>query len=159
MKRLTMIAVGIALAGAVAWAAAPQLLRVQIRSAVLRANPTPLGRPVGNLAFGENVNVLQTSGNWMQVRTPAGASGWLHQSALAKRETTIRAGDTNVNASASAQEVSLAMKGFTPEVEREYRLQHRNVDFAWVDRMETYKVSDDEARRFLAEGGVKGGAQ
>ena len=159
MKRLAMIAVGVAMAGAVALAAAPQTLRVQIRSAVLRANPTPLGRPVGNLAFGESVSVQQTSGSWLQVQTAAGAGGGLHQSALAKRETTIRAGDTNVNASASAQEVSLAMKGFTPEVEREYRLQHRNVDFTWVDRMETFKVSDEQARRFLVEGGVKGGGQ
>ena len=157
MKRWRLIWAAGVLAGATALAAAPQTMNVQIRSAVLRANPTPLGRPVGALSFGESVNVRQTSGSWLQVQAASGAAGWVHQSALARKESVIRAGDTNVSAAASAQEVSLAMKGFTPEVEREYRLQHGNVDFTWVDRMEACKVTDEQAARFLAEGGVKGG--
>ena len=56
---------------------------------------------------------------------------------------------------ASSDEVALAGKGFSQEVETEYKKQNRSLDYAWVDRMLTFKVSDADALRFLQEGGLE----
>ena len=56
---------------------------------------------------------------------------------------------------ASSDEVALAGKGFSQEIETEYKKQNRSLDYAWVDRMLTFKVSDADALRFLQEGGLE----
>ena len=61
----------------------------------------------------------------------------------------------DVRLAASSDEVALAGKGFSQEIETEYKKQNRSLDYAWVDRMLTFKVSDAEALRFMQEGGLE----
>ena len=61
----------------------------------------------------------------------------------------------DVRLAASTDEVALAGKGFSQEVETAYKKQNRSLDYAWVDRMATFKVTDAEALRFLQEGGLE----
>ena len=55
----------------------------------------------------------------------------------------------------SSDEVALAGKGFTPEVESGYRAKHPEVDFAQVDKVESYKVDPATLQAFLKEGDLK----
>jgi hypothetical protein len=50
--------------------------------------------------------------------------------------------------------VALAGKGFNEQVESSFRKQNKNLDYTWINRMETFKVSPDQMRSFLAQGNV-----
>ena len=45
-------------------------------------------------------------------------------------------------------------KGFNQQVESEFRAKNPNLDFTWVDKMETYVVSEEEMKQFLEKGGL-----
>ena len=143
----------LALAAAVVQAAQ---MSVQVKEGVLREKASFLGKPVGSVAYGDRVDVLASQGDWRQVRSATGATGWIHSSALdSKRVTLAAASGNDVQLAASSDEVALAGKGFSQEVETEYKKQNRALDYAWVDRMITFKVTDAEALRFLQEGGLE----
>lgn len=55
----------------------------------------------------------------------------------------------------SSDEVALAGKGFTPEVESGYRAKHPEMDFAQVDKIETLKVDSAALQAFIKEGDLK----
>ena len=143
----------LALAAAVVQAAQ---MSVQVKEGVLREKASFLGKPVGSVAYGDRVDVLASQGDWRQVRSATGATGWIHSSALdSKRVTLAAASGNDVQLAASSDEVALAGKGFSQEIETEYKKQNRALDYAWVDRMITFKVTDAEALRFLQEGGLE----
>ncbi len=52
----------------------------------------------------------------------------------------------------SSDEVALAGKGFTPEVESGYRSKHPEMDFAQVDKIEGFKVDPATLQAFIKEG-------
>ena len=49
-------------------AVAQTMMSVQVQSGQLRATPSFLGTLVGSVAYGEQVQVVQTQGPWMKVR-------------------------------------------------------------------------------------------
>ena len=154
-NRFVLPAALLALALAAAVSQAAQM-SVQVKEGVLREKASFLGKPVGNVAYGDRVDVLASQGDWRQVRSASGATGWIHSSALdSKRVTLAAASGNDVQLAASSDEVALAGKGFSQEVETEYKKQNRALDYAWVDRMITFKVTDAEALRFLQEGGLE----
>jgi hypothetical protein len=55
----------------------------------------------------------------------------------------------------SSDEVALAGKGFTPEVETGYRAKHPEMNFAQVDKIETFKVDPAALQTFIKEGDLK----
>ena len=55
----------------------------------------------------------------------------------------------------SSDEAALAGKGFTPEVESGYRAKHPEMDFAQVDKVESYKVDSATLQAFIKEGDLK----
>ena len=55
----------------------------------------------------------------------------------------------------SSDEAALAGKGFTPEVETGYRSKHPEMDFAQVDKIETFKVDPAALQAFIKEGDLK----
>lgn len=157
MKQIRFLLPAAALALAlVAAAVQAAQMSVQVKEGVLREKASFLGKPVGNVAYGDRVDVLASQGDWRQVRSASGATGWIHSSALdSKRVALAAASGNDVQLAASSDEVALAGKGFSQEVETEYKKQNRNLDYAWVDRMVTFKVTDAEALRFLQEGGLE----
>lgn len=149
------------LAAATVWCAL-QAMSVEVKNAQVRSSPSFLGSPVGPVAYGERVEVLQQQGDWFEVNAPGGKKGWLHQSALTKKQISFGSGGRDAKTGASGEEIALAGKGFNADVEAKYRASHRNIDFQWVDRMEQMKVSNPEMLSFLNEGAIspmKGGAR
>ncbi len=138
-----------------------ETLNVQVREVTLRASPSALGVPVGAAKYAEPVTVEERRPGWVRVRNAAGVSGWVHESAVTAKRIALRAGSETVAAGASAREVALAGKGFSEEIEREFRKANKDADYTWVDRMETFAVAPSRIAAFLREGGVvtKGGAR
>ena len=107
------------------------------------------------LSYGDRVQVLETRNDWMNVTGPGGQSGWVHSSALTKKKIVMSSGSQDVQTGASGDELALASKGFNSDVEADFKSKNKDIDFTWVDRMEKFKVSPQEMKEFLEDGGVK----
>jgi hypothetical protein len=134
---------------------------VQVRTGELRTAPSFLAAVVATLSYGDRVPVLEQQGAWCRARTPDGsAEGWIHSSALTRKKVVLQAGE-DVGAAASSGEIALAGKGFSSDVESAYRKENRNLNYAWVDKMEAVRIPEKRLAAFLKEGGLapKGGAK
>ena len=130
-----------------------QRMSVQVQDGKLRDDPSFLGKIIGTVAYGDAVTVIRQQDPWFFVSIRTGQlTGWIHSSALTEKEIVLRAGDANVQKTASQREIALAGKGFNPEVEKEYKKRNPNLDFEEIDRMERIVVSDEEIRQFMKEG-------
>ena len=130
-----------------------QRMSVQVQDGKLRDDPSFLGKIIGTVAYGDAVTVIRQQDPWFFVSIRTGQlTGWIHSSALTEKEIVLRAGDANVQKTASQREIALAGKGFNPEVEKEYKLRNPNLNFESIDRMERIVVSDEEIRQFMKEG-------
>ena len=133
-----------------AWAA--KEMSVQVRDGQLRNRASFLGTVTGAVAYGDRVTVNQTQAGWCEVATAAGKSGWIHESALTPKRVVLSSGANDARTGASGQEVALAGKGFSKEVEASYKSQNRDIDYTWVDWMRQQKVSNDQLVQFLKQG-------
>lgn len=152
-----------------ATAAAPALLEAQqaggqmsvaVKEVAVRDKPSFTGKVIGALAYADRVTIQEVRGDWLRVGfAPKGiASGWVQRTALQVQEIALKAGGTAVGTTASSGEVALAGKGFSEEVEAEYR-KDKKLDYDAVDRMEAFKVRPEAVADFAAQGGlaVEGG--
>jgi len=145
----------LALAGmGVALSAGAVNMQVQVRDGQLRSTPSFLGRPLASVAYGTSLQIVEQKSPWVKASTGQ-AEGWIHESALTNKRIQMTAGGADVNAGASSDEIALAGKGFSSEVEQAYRKQNPTLDFSTIDRMEKIKVTPEQARRFLQEGGLQ----
>ncbi len=138
----------------IAWAAT-QMQSVQVRNGQLRERPSFLGKVTAQVAYGDRMTVLSSSGAWTKVRNSGGVEGWIHTSALTEKKVVLRSGSADVATDASGEELALAGKGFNDEVEAQFREQNPDVDYTWVDRMEKVIVTPAQAGDFLNVGGVQ----
>ncbi|MGD9781837.1 MAG: SH3 domain-containing protein [Kiritimatiellia bacterium] len=133
-----------------AWAA--KEMSVQVRDGQLRNRASFLGAVVGTVAYGDRVAVNQTQAGWCEVSV-AGKTGWIHESALTPKRVVLAsgAGDARVQ-SVGSEEVALAGKGFSKEIESEYKKQNPRLDFTWVDWMGKQNVPNEQLVQFLKQG-------
>ena len=134
---------------------AQNLMSVQVTEGVLRETPSPFGKTLAKLNYGDLVDVLATQGAWSQVRGYGNVTGWVHQNTLTSKKIVSGAGTAQAAAGASASEVALAGKGFNSDIEKNLRSGNRVLNFKTIDQMETWKVSESESLRFLKDGGIR----
>jgi hypothetical protein len=157
VKWKVLLSIGIVLLlGSATWSGLGAM-SVQVRDGQLRATPSFLGTVVGSLNYGDQVEVQQQQGDWIQVNAK-GQQGWLHTSALTTKTINIGSGGKDAPLKASGKEVALAGKGFNAEVEAKYRKGRQNANFAAVDRMEAIAIAPQEMVVFLASGDLKSAA-
>ncbi len=157
MLRTRFIVVCLALLGIIFLyipANAQETLSVQVKEGELRATPSFLGQIVTRVAYGDRVSVIEDRGTWKKISVRGGKQGWIHTSALTTKKIALKAGQTNVQTGATQNELALAGKGFNEQVESSFRKQNKNLDYTWINRMETFKVSPDLMRNFLVQGDV-----
>lgn len=140
----------VALLATGAWAS--KEMSVQVRDGQLRNRASFLGTVVGTVAYGDRVTVSQTQAGWCEVSI-AGKTGWIHESALTPKKVVLTAegADARVQ-SVGSEEVALAGKGFSKEVESEYKKQNPQLDFTWVDWMGRQTVPSAQLVEFLKQG-------
>ena len=84
-----------------------QRMSVQVQDGKLRADPSFLGKILGSVAYGDSVSVIRQQEPWLFVSTRTGQlTGWIHSSALTEKEIVLRAGDANVQKTASQREIT-----------------------------------------------------
>ncbi|MCL5808282.1 MAG: SH3 domain-containing protein [Deltaproteobacteria bacterium] len=165
-------------------AAPPKTMSVQVKEGQVRSNPSFLAEIVARPSYGDRVEIIQDKGAWKKVAL-RGVQGWMHTSALTTKSIVLRAGTAVTQTGAGGSEVALAGKadlpptssggqgvttgeialagkGFSEEVEKQYKSLNPKLDYAWVDKMEKFKVSPEQMQAFLKRGSVKpaeGGVQ
>lgn len=127
---------------------------IQVREAAVRERPSFLGRVVGQAAYGEQVVTIATRGPWTQVSRDGRVLGWIHNSALTRLTVIFRSGEETVESSVNTEELALAGKGFSSDVEAAYRTRHGDDGFKELDRMEGLGIPSRERRVFLKQGGL-----
>ena len=154
LRMAGLMAALMALGTALASAQAPKEMSVQLRNAQIRATASFLGRVVAEVPYGTRVTVLQTRAPWSEVRSAEGQTGWMHESALSEKKLTLASSGGDVRTTASSSEVSLAAKGFTDQVEKDFKAKNREIDFKWVDWMEKIRLTPEQSGAFLRQGQV-----
>lgn len=162
LKILVITMCVISVMGTSALAQEQKLMNVLVKEAQLRAAPSPLGKIVATVPYTTQVEVLEKQGAWIKVKTVETATeGWMHNSALTKREFTKKSGSKDVEQIASSSELALAGKMFNKDVENKFKAGGANLNYAAVDKMEKRVVSQARIVEFVKQGELfpEGGAQ
>ncbi len=135
-----------------------ETLKVERAGTQMYQAPNFGSTPLGSVPSGAEVAVMSRSGDWVQVNYQ-GKTGWVHKTAFpqaagggAKMPGFLTGGPVRETKS---DEVALAGKGFTPEVENSYRAKHPEMNFAQVDRIESINVPLAKLQAFITEGDLK----
>lgn len=132
---------------------AQKSMTVQVQEGQLRATPSHFGKITAKIFYGDGVTILEEKGDWKRVSVADGkGQGWLHGSALTSKRPILKAGRSQAGTSVSQDEIALAGKGFSEEVEKEYRKSNANLDYAWINRMETIRISPRQMENFIEDG-------
>ena len=136
------------------WAAS---LTVTQPNQQIYAEPAFTSPAVGPVPQGARVNVIREQGDWFKVDYQ-GKMGWMHKGALSQAATPamglpglLTGGPVK---EAKSDEVALAGKGFTPEVEAGFRQKNPSLNYAQVDQIEGFQVDPGRLQAFLREGGL-----
>lgn len=128
--------------------------KIVLKETALREQCKFLSPATMKLQYNDTVEIISKEADWVRVSFGK-ARGCLHKSALEARTYSYSGGAGARGSVASQDEVSLAGKGFSPEVEASYKKQHRDLNYQAVDAVERLRVSDENLRKFLRDGGLK----
>jgi len=132
-----------------------ETLKVERAGTQLYEAPNFGSTPLGTVPSGADVAVMSRSGDWVQVNYQ-GKTGWLHKTAF-PQATGMRMPGLLTGGpvrETKSDEVALAGKGFTPEVEAGYRQKNPSLNYAQVDQVEQFQVSSSQLASFIREGGL-----
>lgn len=152
VERRLLVACLALLFSATAVLAAGETVFVTVQKTSVRKDRQFYAPAVAAAVFRDQLTVLARERDWVRVRFK-GSEGWVHVSATATRAVSVTAKDAT--AGVSQDDVAFASKGFDASVEREYRKGQSKVDFAGVDRMEQFSVSENYLADFRQVGNLQ----
>jgi uncharacterized protein YgiM (DUF1202 family) len=153
-----LVILGLAALLCAASVAGAGVMKVTQANQSLLGEPNFSGTPIAPVPAGTDVNVVTISGDWYKVEYQ-GNTGWMHRTAFAQAQAT-KPGLPGMLFGGGVQqtksdEVALAGKGFTPEVEASYRQKNPSANYAQVDQVESFQVDPAKLQAFIKEGGLK----
>lgn len=144
-----LLSVGVALA-------APKVgstVTIRVLSAKIMKAPKFIGSAAGNVSRGEQLTVKEVKGDWYRV--DGSSSGWVHKSNVTEGKVQLSSKPGGSGGSVNRDEMELAGRGFTPEVEQKYKQGNPNLDFSHVDNIEKTEIDPAELEAFVTEGGLQ----
>lgn len=143
---------------------------VIIKQTSIRADKAFYAKTIGGAKFGDKLSVIKEKKNWFKVKFGK-VTGWVHGSAVSTKKGSKSGGSSAVGSalgflsgrpsssdgqkSFDEDEVALAGKGFSAEVEGQYRGHNPSANFAAVDRLEKQQASDFRIAKFAQRGELK----
>jgi hypothetical protein len=146
MRSRPLLAAAVLLFAAAAATAAT--ITVLVSETALRKRAQSYASSVGTAKLGQK---FETSG--MESGFYKTASGYIHASAVTARKVTLGSA-YSVDGSATAEELTLAGKGFNAQVEKSYAGKNVSVNFSAVTAMERRSTSEEALFDFLRTGGL-----
>jgi uncharacterized protein YgiM (DUF1202 family) len=147
--------------GALAAQTASETVVVESDKVTVRDIAASYGEPVGTAKTGDRLAVVSRKGKWIQVKLADGKTGWVAESALAKKDSAALDAYADVAGrrdakTASGSDDTTAAKGGE---EFDKLAKARGWDKDKVYAIEKRKVDPEAVRRFAAEGMVGGGSR
>lgn len=134
--------------------AAAETVWIQVRETKLRSQPLFYAPGGATLKYGDSATKLSEDKGWVQVKA-ANTTGYLPTSAIS-RDTIVLAARDISKVHADTGEVVLAGKGFSKDVEKEYRSQDAEARYDLVDQVErSNKIPTTTLPQFIKNGGLK----
>ncbi|MDR1904958.1 MAG: hypothetical protein LBQ88_22090 [Treponema sp.] len=139
------------LTGAV-FAQTSKTMYVAVKNAAIKSGTGFFAKELAKLGIGTTLTVLQQKDKWTEVRssTQPVITGWIASASLTSKLITAS------GSSASAGIIALAGKGFSPDMELEYK-DSAGLDYSIIDEMEAQTISNEKILEFLTEGQLKKG--
>lgn len=103
--------------------------------------------------YNDSIEIISKEGDWFRVKFK-GVKGCIHKSAIEEKTFRFTGLSGSQAHPASGDEVSLAGKGFNPQVESSYKSKHPELDFKTVDRIGEYKITEEGIKSFIKNGGL-----
>lgn len=152
MKRvLLMLLLGVSIA-----VAAPKVgstVTIRVLSAKVMKAPKFIGSAAGSVSRGEQLVVKEVKGDWYRVQ--GSSTGWVHKSNVTEGKVQLSSTPGGGGGNVNRDEMELAGRGFTPEVEQKYKQGNPNLDFSHVDAIEKTSIDPGELEAFVTEGGLQ----
>jgi hypothetical protein len=155
-RRLWLILPGLFLAASIAWAATYQVVT---QEAAIRKDKRFFAPLIARVPYGELIEERERHGDWLRV-SYKGVEGWLHISAVQEQKFSLSSLSGERAQESTKEEVALAGKGFTPEVERAFRDKNSQMRYDLVNQVQSYKITETRLQEFIRAGNLKepGGA-
>lgn len=129
-------------------------VKIITQQAIIRKDRRFFAPVVISVPYGEVVQQLKREGDWLLV-VYRDKQGWIHISAVQEQKFRFSSLMTSKARETSPDEVALAGKGFTPEIEKAFRKQNPEMKFYLVDQVESLKISNRELQTFVKKGRLK----
>ena len=135
-------------------------VKVITQEAVIRQDKRFFAPAVARAPYGSVIQELSREGDWLRV-SYQGKQGWIHVSAVQEQKFQLSSLAGGQAQETSHDEVALAGKGFTPEVEKAFREKNPKMRYDLVNQVQSYKVDEQKLQAFLRGGSLKepGGGQ
>jgi hypothetical protein len=146
-------AIAFAAGAAIAGVKAGSTVTVRVMSAKVMKAPKFIGGSAGSVSRGDQLAVKEVKGDWYRVE--GAATGWINKTAVQEGKLQLSTQPGGGGSGASRDEVELAGRGFTPQIEQQYRSDNPNLDFSHVDAIEKTSIDPTELEAFVHEGGVQ----
>jgi len=129
-----------------------ETVRVVTKENAIREDCRFLAPVKNKVYYGDELEVSARNGDWFKVKF-RNVNGCINKNAVVDK--TVSLSDVSTKGHTTTRnEVALAGKGFTAEVEKSYKGKHPELDFNAVDGIEEYKVSEEALKIFITAGGL-----
>lgn len=145
--RKSTVRFALAAAALASSAAVAATITVLVQQTAVRRRPQFFAPAAATAKLGDSFEAEGPDGGWYKTD-----NGYIHESAVTSKKVHLSAGSA-VGGSATADEVTLAGKGFNSQVEKSYK-QGSSANFAAVDAMERRAVPESAVLGFMRAGGL-----
>jgi hypothetical protein len=154
MKRLGLVLLCTVAMTTLLWAGPKVGAKVTVRvmSAKVMKSPKFIGPASGGVSRGDQLTIKEIKGDWYRVE--GAVSGWINRTSVMDGGVALSS-KPGGGGGASRDEVELAGRGFTPDVEEQYRGSHPDLDFSHVEAIEQTQIDFAELEAFVTEGGLQ----
>lgn len=156
MKKIVCIMLVLAAFAGALFAAAPgETAYVSVQKTEVKSGSGAFAKTVSTLSYGDEVKITKVEGKWYRIQLPGGSEnlGWIPAASVTGRKIIAQGKN---KATASADEIALAGKGFSAQVEDEYKHNNSKVNYAAVDALEAFTIKSSAQREFISDGKLNG---
>jgi len=132
-------------------AMAAETVSVIVKKTSIREASQFFAKTVAVVEYNDDLTVLATGEDWLKVYKN-GKEGWVHLSAVTPFEAVAPSASGEVSSDYSSGEIALAGKGFSGQVEEQYRQENPELNFDDVDEMEKITVPQEKVVAFQEAG-------
>ncbi len=127
---------------------------ISVQNQSIYPMPAFYASPVEPVSYGTLASIDQIDGEWFKITTSLGKAGWIHRTSVTGAIQTT-SGGTSTSGSVTSDEIMLAGRGFSRDIEETYAGEHPELNFSIVNNMETsWTVSPQQLYQFLVEGNL-----